>query len=97
LHRLGQDLAPGKAVAAINWSAFCRPEGDLGFGAALGTDSGMHFPIGPFTPPAGTALGATARLVGEPLFGIEFLFPCREDELCSAIAAAQGFVGKNHQ
>jgi hypothetical protein len=82
-----------KAFAAINRTIVARFEGYLGGYAAFGTNGFVHFPRGPGVAaiPAASArittFAATGGFVFKTLFGVEFLFAGREDEIASAVFA----------
>ena len=89
-------LHSGEAFAAVHRAIFPRQEGHLGFGAAIGADSVMHFTRGIAVVTGSlaslTAFAATGGLVLEALFSIEFLFTSREDEFLATVTAYQRFV-----
>jgi hypothetical protein len=81
-----------EALAAINGPVIAGVERNLCFAAAVsaGSDKG-------FLASGCAFLRIAARftalwLVHEAFLGVELLFACRENEVCSAILALKGFV-----
>ena len=89
-------LHSGEAFAAIYRAVFPGQERNLGFGAAIGADSVMHFTRGIAVVTGSlaslTAIAATGGFILETLFSVEFLFTSREDEFLATVTAYQRFV-----
>ena len=78
----------GKALGTIDRTVFTRLERNLGFAAAVGADSGEHFPLGPGVVLTGIAAGfAALRLIDKAALGVELLLASGENKLGSALFA----------
>jgi hypothetical protein len=82
-----------EAFAAVYGTIIARFEGYLSGYAAFGTNGFVHFPRGPgvaafpAASPGFATFTATGGFVFKTLFGVEFLFAGREDEITSAVLA----------
>jgi len=96
---------PVVAIAAIDWSAFSRLEGDFGFLATLSAHCGEHLaprPVvtatiaAPLRLPCFTAGWATLGLVGVAFSGKEFLLFDTEGEGSPAVRTLKRLLLKAH-
>ena len=99
-----------EAVVAVNRAFRTWLERNLGLVTALAANRAVHLAIfsrcetaakpAVIRLPSGLvrspASWATAGLVGEALFGIEFLLTDREHEVAAAVATVQGLVYETH-
>jgi hypothetical protein len=87
-------LNAAEAVAAVNRSTVSRFERNLGLSATLSADSRIHLSrcIGCCSTDSllfgSSAGGASLRIIGETLLGIEFLLCSSESEFGSTISTS---------
>ena len=87
-------LNAAEAVAAVNRSTISRFERNLGLSATLSADSRIHLSrcVGCCSTDSllfgSSAGGASLRIIGETLLGVELLFSGGESEFSTTISAS---------